>query len=190
MSKKNIIYVSVDMEADGPTPGENSMLSLGADARLPDGTKLGTFSENLLELPNATMAESAVRWWAQHPQAWQATRIAQADPYWVMLRFAAWVKHLETTLNAEAVFVAYPVSFDFDYVRYYSRRFLRLDIFEGRCVDMRSMAMGILGVDYNAANKAHMPPEWDAMAPMTHIAVEDATQQADLFFTMLAASRT
>ena len=67
--------------------------------------------------------------------------------------------------------------------------FLGRDIFDGKIVDMRSMAMGILGVDYDQANKAHMPAAWDAMAELTHIAVEDATQQADLFFTMLAASR-
>lgn len=186
---KNVIYISVDMEADGPVPGENSMLSLGADARLPDGTKLATYSENLVELPGTKMAEEAMRWWAQHPQAWQATRTAQRDPYWVMLRFSAWVKHLEQTHEAEAIFVAYPVSFDFDYVRYYSRKFLGIDIFEGRCVDMRSMAMGILGVDYGEANKAHMPAEWNAMEHMTHVAVEDAIQQADLFFKMIEASR-
>lgn len=186
----NVIYVSVDMEAEGPTPGQHSMLSLGADARLPDGTKLGTFSENLLELPGTTMDDKTLLWWAQHPIAWLATRTNQRDPQLVMRQFDAWLKVLSHQHGgAKVVFVAYPISFDYDYVLYYARKFLGYDPFEGRIVDMRSMAMGTLGVDYDEGNKAHMPPEWDAMAEMSHIAVEDAIQQADLFFAMLAASR-
>lgn len=186
----NIIYVSVDMEAEGPTPGQHSMLSLGADARLPCGTKLGTFSANLLELPNTTMDPKTMLWWAQHPQAFQATRINQQKPELAMQQFAAWLKVLSfQNGGAKVVFVAYPISFDFDYVLYYARKFLGYDPFDGKIVDMRSMAMGILGVNYDEGNKANMPAEWNAMETMSHIAVEDATQQADLFFAMLNASR-
>lgn len=187
---ETIIYVSVDMEADGPTPGTNSMLSLGADARLADGTKLGLFSENMHPLPGAAEDPRTMAWWAEHPMALAATLVGRQDPESVMILFETWLNLLRFRYKATIVFVAYPASFDYDYVLQYSRMFLGRDIFDGKIVDMRSMAMGILGVDYDQANKAHMPPAWDAMAELTHIAVEDATQQADLFFRMLAASRT
>lgn len=55
----NEIYVSVDVESDGPIPGPNSMLSFGAaafrlDDRWPYGTRISTFSANLEMLEYAS----------------------------------------------------------------------------------------------------------------------------------------
>ena len=47
------IYVSTDVETDGPIPGLNSMLSLGSAAYLPGKTLIDTFSANLETLPGA-----------------------------------------------------------------------------------------------------------------------------------------
>ena len=187
---ERILYVSVDMEADGPVPGVNSMLSLGADARLEDGTKVGIFSENLLPLEGAVQDPKSMAWWAEHPRAWAATQINQLHPSDVMHHFADWLALISFRYKAKLVFVAYPCSFDYDYVLYYLRKYVGHDPFAGKLVDMRSMAMGILGVDFDKANKANMPPCWPAEEAMSHIAVEDATQQADLFFAMLRASRS
>ncbi len=48
------IYISTDVETDGPAPGLNSMLSFGSAAYLADKTLIGTFSANLEALPGAT----------------------------------------------------------------------------------------------------------------------------------------
>jgi len=48
------IYVSTDIEADGPVPGLNSMLSFASAAYLPDKQLVATFSANLELLPGAT----------------------------------------------------------------------------------------------------------------------------------------
>ena len=45
------IYVSTDVEADGPIPGPHSMLSFGSAAFLADGTLLDTYAVNLATLP-------------------------------------------------------------------------------------------------------------------------------------------
>jgi hypothetical protein len=45
------VYVSTDIEADGPIPGGNSMLSFASAAFTADGTMLGTFTANLETLP-------------------------------------------------------------------------------------------------------------------------------------------
>ena len=47
------IYVSTDVEADGPIPGIHSMLSFGSAAYLADKTLLSTFTANLETLPGA-----------------------------------------------------------------------------------------------------------------------------------------
>ena len=47
------IYVSTDVEADGPIPGPNSMLSFGSAAYTADKVLVATFSANLETLPDA-----------------------------------------------------------------------------------------------------------------------------------------
>ena len=48
------IYVSSDVETDGPIPGPYSMLSFASAAYLSDKTLLDTFSANLEPLPGAS----------------------------------------------------------------------------------------------------------------------------------------
>lgn len=47
------VYVSTDVEADGPIPGPHSMLSFGSAAYTADKRLLQTFSANLETLPGA-----------------------------------------------------------------------------------------------------------------------------------------
>ena len=47
------IYVSTDVETDGPIPGMNSMLSFGSAAYLEDKTLVSTFTANLETMPDA-----------------------------------------------------------------------------------------------------------------------------------------
>jgi len=54
MAKKPEIYVSMDIEADGPIPGPNSMLSFAAACFNEKSTLVGTFDRNLELLPGAT----------------------------------------------------------------------------------------------------------------------------------------
>jgi hypothetical protein len=74
------IYVSTDIETDGPVPGLHSMLSLGSAAFLPDGTLLGTIEMNLDVLPKATPDPATVAWWATKPEAWAYCRTDPQPP--------------------------------------------------------------------------------------------------------------
>ena len=57
------IYVSTDVETDGPIPGVNSMLSLGSAAYMHDKTLISTFSANLETLPDAIADPKTMAWW-------------------------------------------------------------------------------------------------------------------------------
>lgn len=57
------IYISTDVEADGPIPGSNSMLSFGSAAYLADKTLLSTFTTNLETLPDAKPDPITMEWW-------------------------------------------------------------------------------------------------------------------------------
>lgn len=51
------IYVSTDVETDGPLAGKHSMLSLGSAAYSADKQLIGTFSANFATLPSAKQCQ-------------------------------------------------------------------------------------------------------------------------------------
>jgi hypothetical protein len=74
------IYVSTDVEADGPIPGPHSMLSFGSAAFLADGTMVSTFAANLETLEGATGHPSTMDFWAENQAAWDETRTDLQSP--------------------------------------------------------------------------------------------------------------
>src|ERR1700720_1571840 len=64
------IYVSTDVESDGPIPGPHSMLSFASAAYRADKTLLGTFEANLTLLPGAQGDPKTIEWWRGQPDAW------------------------------------------------------------------------------------------------------------------------
>ena len=78
------IYVRTDVEADGPIPGPNSMLSFGSAAYTASKNLLGTFTANLLLLPEATADPNTMEWWKTQPDAWAECRRDPQEPTIVM----------------------------------------------------------------------------------------------------------
>jgi hypothetical protein len=85
------IYISTDIEADGPIPGPHSMLSIGAAAFREDKTMLSPFSANLELLPGAVGDVKTMEWWTSQPQAWEATRRNARPPTAVMVDYVQWI---------------------------------------------------------------------------------------------------
>ena len=56
------IYVSTDVEADGPIPGPHSMLSFGSAAFDAEGNQLSTFSANLVALIKTDQRIDLLEW--------------------------------------------------------------------------------------------------------------------------------
>src|SRR5436305_14233201 len=86
------IYISTDVEADGPIPGPHSMLSFASAAFSAAKTLLGTFTANLQTLPGATGDPKTMEWWQGQPEAWAACRTDPRDPAVVMPEYVAWLK--------------------------------------------------------------------------------------------------
>ena len=80
------VYVSTDVETDGPIPGPHSMLSIGSAAFLPDKTLVSTFSANLELLPGASGDPRTMEWWRTQPVAWEDCRQDPRPPEVVMQR--------------------------------------------------------------------------------------------------------
>ena len=106
------IYVSTDVESDGPIPGPHSMLSFASAAFEADGNMIATTSANLETLPGASGHPDTMKWWEGQPKAWAACRVDTRPPGEVMSEYCGWVEGLP----ARPVFVAYPAGFDFTFV--------------------------------------------------------------------------
>jgi hypothetical protein len=176
------IYVSTDVETDGPIPGPHSMLSFGSAAYRADKSLISTFTANLDLLPGATGAPQTMEWWKTQPEAWAACRSNLQAPETAMKNYLAWLKQLP----GKPVFVAYPAGFDFLFVYWYLIRFAGESPFSHSALDIKTYAMALLKSGYRDATKRNMPRKWFDPLPHTHCALDDAIEQGALFCNMLA----
>ena len=179
------VYVSTDVETDGPIPGANSMLSLGSAAYLADKTLVGTFTANLETLPGAVPSPNTMEWWASMPDAWVACRKDPQPPEEVMLDYVEWLNQLP----GKPVFVGYPAAFDFMFVYWYLIRFAGESPFSFSALDIKTYAMAMMKTSYGESVKRNMPQRWFDAYPHTHRALDDAIEQGALFCNMLAENR-
>lgn len=176
------IYVSTDIEADGPIPGPHSMLSFGSAAYLADKSLVATFSANLETLPGASADAATMVWWRQFPEAWQACRQDPRPPATVMPEYATWLE----SLPGKPLFVGWPAPWDFMWIYWYLMRFGGRRPFGECALDIRSYAMGMRKSRFLKTGKRYLPQRWfDEDLPHTHVALEDALGQGAMFCNML-----
>ena len=180
------IYVSVDIEADGPIPGPYSMLGLGAAAfdlgsptpRVP----ISTFEAALHPLPEAGQDPDTMRWWATQPKAWAHVQKNCEHPAVAMARFVTWLD----ALPGKPVFVGYPVTFDFLFVYWYLRYYGHGSPFGFQGLDIKTLAMTKLNLPYKQCTKRRFPKRWFAGGvPHDHTALADAIGQGVLFVNIM-----
>lgn len=181
------LYVSVDIEADGPIPGPHSMLSLGAVALLPSGKEVGAFEVNFECLEGAKGDPETLEWWSkQSRDVWEHIRKDARPPKEGVGAFVSWVNQLSAEHKLPPVCVAYPAGFDFTFLYYYIRFFGFDSPFSFSCLDIKSYAAAKLGVPYRKAVKKNMPKSWfKGLPPHTHKGLDDAREQGLLFLNIL-----
>lgn len=179
------IYVSIDVESNGPIPPDYSMLSLGAAAYDENGGLISKFSVNLEELKDAKEDPDTIQWWSTQFEAWKACRKNRVDPIFAMTNFVAWVKKL----GGKPVCVAYPAGFDWMFVYWYLIHFVGYSPFSFSCLDIKSYVAGHLGIEYKKASKRNMPKRWFPEYKHTHVAVDDAVEQGTLFCNIMKEAR-
>lgn len=179
------VYVSTDVEADGPIPGPHSLLSFASAAFDEDGALVGTWTANLQVLPGAAADPKTMEWWRSQPEAWAACRRDLRMPAAALPEYAAWVEELP----GRPVFVAYPAGFDFTFVYWYLIRFAGRSPFSHSALDVKSYAAAMLGTRFRETSKRMMPSRWLSARPHTHVALDDALEQGEMFVKMLAEAR-
>ena len=182
-------YFSTDVETDGPIPGKFSMLSFGCAAFQADGTLLDTYSANLERIPGALQDKDTMDWWKTQPQAWEAHRKNTRPPEIVMPEYISWVQTLSQKERAKPVFVGYPVTFDFMFMYYYMIAFAGTSPFSFSALDIKTLAMAALGIDFRQTTKKAFPKSWFGPSRHNHVALDDAIEQGELFCNILRQVR-
>jgi len=184
------IFVSIDIESDGPVPGLNSMLALGAAAFLPrsgDGTaweETSTWYSTLWPLPGARQDPDTMAWWAEQGAPWDEVTSNRVNPEAAIERFSRWCEQLP----GKPVAVAWPVAFDFAFVNYYCHKYASRNPLGFACADIRSYASGLAGYpSYYGLPEAGVrtlagPVDTAGLRP--HVAVDDAIEQGRLFMAL------
>ncbi len=178
------IYVSTDIEADGPIPGPHSMLSLASAAYTADKQLIATFTANLETLPAAQGHPQTMQWWLEHPDAWEHCRTDLQTPAQAMEKYHTWLLALPGT----PIFVGYPLAFDFMFVYWYLIKFMGDSPFKHSGLDIRSYAMAFLQKSYDDSSKENLPVDWLESLPLSHVALDDAKQQGILFCNLVKAN--
>jgi hypothetical protein len=179
------IYVSTDVEADGPIPGPHSMLSFASAAYTEDKQLIGTFSANLELLDGARPHPVQEAWWKTQPEAWAACRTDLQQPAKALEAYVTWVE----ALPGKPVFVAMPAGFDFTIMFWYMMRFAGRCPFSWSALDIKTLAFAMTGLPYRKCIKPRLPQRWFDEHPHTHVALDDAIEQGALFCNMLAELR-
>ena len=186
---KREVYVSVDVEADGPIPGPYSMLSFGmAACGAFDGAGFTardpaerTFYAELKPISDTFDPEALA------VSGLDRDRLARdgLDPAEAMSAASAWVA--ETATGATPVLVAYPLAYDWMWLYWYFVRFAHSGSPFGhsRHLDIKTLYAAKAGVPVTRSTKGQMPSELLSRRPHTHNALDDAIEQAELFQNLM-----
>jgi hypothetical protein len=185
-SGRGEVYISVDVEADGPVPGPYSLVSLGACVaafRTADGRvdiidpDQHTFYSELKPISETWNYDAlAVSGLTREHLAENG-----AEPSVAITEFVGWVDEIAARFKAKPVFAAYPLGFDWQFAYYY------MLVYAGRSpfghsahFDMKTAYAVHAHVGVREATKRNMPLALLGSRKHTHNALDDAKGQADL----------
>lgn len=179
------LYISADVESDGPIPGPYSMLSFGlAVVGSYDGQRLtrrqtggATFYRELRPISDRFQDEAL----AVNGLDRDVLLKHGMPPEQAMEEAAHWVR--QQAVGHKAVLVAYPVAFDWSFLYWYFERFAASGSPFGfsSCLDIRTLYQASAGTVHAESGQSAMPASLLPSSPHTHNALDDAVEQGELF---------
>jgi hypothetical protein len=181
------VYISVDIECDGPSPGTHSMISLGAAAYDRRTYELiDVFTVNLKPLRVGFQDKSTMEFWDKWPAAYKIATTDPVTPREALQAFNDWAKRWPNKVLA-----AYPAGFDFSFIYwYYTHLQVTFPEFENpwgfSALDLKTVIMCLLNVPYKQAVKSRCPSKWFTYVNRNpHVALDDALEQGAMMCNML-----
>jgi DNA polymerase III epsilon subunit-like protein len=191
--KPETVYFSVDVEASGPVPALYNLVSIGAVTVGRDGgawrPEDGGFYVELKPIaPGFDRAAMAVH---GIPREHLEAHGDPADQ--AMRRLTAFVEKRLRAHDGQAVFVGHNAVFDWAFISYYYELYRLPNPFGYKALELKSLAMGRLGIDWFDTSKENLQallpglPAQDASR--VHRADYDALYQAQILCALLNLQR-
>jgi DNA polymerase III epsilon subunit-like protein len=174
-------FISVDVETAGPSPGQYSLLSIGACTI---SSPQQTFYVELQPLNDLMQPEA----YAIHGLSLEELRQQGVPPKVAMERFDAWLLDVLPEGSAP-IFLAFNAPFDWSFVNEYFHRYLGRNPFGHAALDIKAFYMGVTGSSWQDTNMRNVSNKYLAGRKISHNALEDALDQAKIFLGLLRQSR-
>jgi DNA polymerase III epsilon subunit-like protein len=167
------LFISVDIEASGPSPSVGSLLSIGAC--LVDRPEIGFYVE-LQPLADMVWDEEAA---TVHGLARDQLERDGLEPAAAMEQFESWTA--EVSAGARPIFVGFNAPFDWMFVADYFWRYLGRNPFGVSALDLKSYYMASEAVTrWEETRRVHVDERLGLEPDHSHQALEDARGQAVL----------
>lgn len=160
-------YIMVDVEADGPIPGDYSMIAFAA-VKVEHGLN-HTFSATLRPISEQWIPEALLTCGYSREETLQFD-----EPQTVMTAFRDWLAAIETD---RLIFISDNNGFDWQFINWYFHHFLGENPFGHSSQNLGSLYKGLMkDVFVNFKHLRH--------APHTHNPMDDVTGNAEALLSM------
>ncbi len=162
MQKGDIMYISIDIETDGPTASINSMISLGAVVVEP-GLKRTFYSTMKPVTSEFDVAALRVGGFTR------SQTLKFENPTIVIPHFFNWLR----TVSKKPIFVADNLAFDFAFVNWYATKYYGSNPFGYKGISLNDLFRGLSG-------NIMADPDVLKKTPHDHNALNDAIGNAEV----------
>ncbi len=176
-SDEKELYISVDVETAGPNPSQYALLSIGACTV--DEHRRTFYVELKPENLNSTGEAQAT-----HNLDMQALQASGLPAEEALRAFAEWVEEV-TPPGVRPVFVGFNAPFDWMFVADAFYRTLGRNPFGHSALDIKALFMGMSGCTWAQTTKRTLSPRYLDGRHLSHNALSDALDQAEIFEKIL-----
>ena len=126
-AREQAIFFVTDIEADGPSPAQHSMLSFATVACTQQDGIIDSFEAVMVPRKDRTQDSFTMDWWKTQPEAYKAATSDARNAKTVMEEYADWVDGFA----GYRIFASSPLLLDAGWIVEYLRAFVGTRIFQG-----------------------------------------------------------
>ncbi len=181
-SSEQETFISVDIEADGPVPGDYSMISFGAcvvgsdDPRDEFYVEISHMTDNFV--PEALAVSGFDRAYLRNCE----------QPDIAANNIVSWLDLMQVDHGGRLVMVGFNVPFDWSFVNYYLHHFVGRNPLGISALDIKALYMGKSGCNWASTSMSRLPRHVRPATDLTHNALQDARDQAAIFQNILSSN--
>jgi len=172
------IFISVDVEASGPIPGDYSLLSVGAcfieKPSLQFYAELQPITDKIVPEALAVSKLSLVD-----------LKVRGKSPRLAFHEFESWIQ--KNTGVATPIFVGFNACFDWAFINWYFHHFIGRNPFGFTAIDIKSYFMGRANCKWSETTLRQLPAVLRPEKPLVHNALQDAIAQGEVFRKLISS---